>query len=67
MVPGTQPTIHPWVWGRELTVQVGDPASEPFGISDYLPPVAHANLLLNEEVHNTVAELVGLMAGTEES
>ncbi len=59
-LPVAEPSLHPFAWGRAFTIQLGDPGVASFDFADFLPPVAHSNLLLNGEVHATIARLVGL-------
>ncbi|MGH2543329.1 MAG: esterase/lipase family protein [Ardenticatenaceae bacterium] len=59
-LPHATPTCLPFTWAREFEVQVGERAVAPYNLMDFLPPVAHSNLLYNADVHAAVARLVGL-------
>jgi pimeloyl-ACP methyl ester carboxylesterase len=59
-IPNARPDRYAFTWEREFEVRVGEPETTPYRVMDYLPPVSHSNLLINPDVHATVARLLGL-------
>lgn len=59
-LPNVAAQRFPHLWQQRYMVQVGDPSTAPYALADLLPPVAHSPLLLNEQVQETVARLVGV-------
>lgn len=58
-IPGATPRTRGFTWGREWTVQLGQPpAPATRDLADLLPPVAHSRLLINPAVHEAILAIL---------